>query len=84
MFRSLSFTWALLAFASGLCTPAYAARTPPVRLSKTISLPGIEGGFDHLAFDAARHRFFLAAEDHGTVEVFESRSRKFLSLGSRL
>lgn len=34
-------------------------------------LPGYTGDFDHFAFDARGNRLFLAAEDHGTLEVFD-------------
>jgi DNA-binding beta-propeller fold protein YncE len=46
----------------------------PLRLTKTIPLKGYGGSFDHFAYDAARHRFLLASEDHGTVDVFDLRS----------
>jgi DNA-binding beta-propeller fold protein YncE len=55
-----------------------AAQTPPLTLIKTIPLAGYTGGFDHFAFDAARRRFLLAAEDHGTVDVFDLRTGSHL------
>jgi DNA-binding beta-propeller fold protein YncE len=42
-----------------------------MRLSHSIQLPGVQGGFDHLAYDSARKRVFVAAEDNGTVEVID-------------
>jgi DNA-binding beta-propeller fold protein YncE len=42
-----------------------------LRLSRTIALPGVTGGFDHLAYDQQRKQLFLAAEDQGTVEVVD-------------
>lgn len=42
-----------------------------MRLSQSIELPGIQGGFDHLAYDSAGKRIFVAAEDNGTVEVVD-------------
>jgi DNA-binding beta-propeller fold protein YncE len=42
-----------------------------LRLSQTIALPGVTGGFDHFAYDPLHKRLFLAAEDHGTVEVID-------------
>ena len=42
-----------------------------VRLIHTVTLPGYSGDFDHFAADFDRNRLLLAAEDHGTVEVFD-------------
>jgi len=39
---------------------------------------GYTGDFDHLAVDLAGKRLFLAAEDHGTLEVFDLASGKHL------
>ncbi|MES2259510.1 MAG: hypothetical protein V4724_13355 [Pseudomonadota bacterium] len=41
-------------------------------------LPGYEGDFDHFSVDVAGNRLFLAAEDHGTLEVFELASGRHL------
>lgn len=43
----------------------------PLILQKTVALPGYTGDFDHFAIDRTRGRLLLAAEDHGTVEVFD-------------
>ena len=40
-------------------------------LKGSVNLPGYTGDFDHFAVDQARGRLLLAAEDHGTVEVFD-------------
>jgi hypothetical protein len=37
-------------------------------------LPGYSGDFDHFAVDGTGNRLFLAAEDHGTLEVFNLKS----------
>lgn len=42
-----------------------------MRLSESIQLPGVQGGFDHLAYDSVKKRVFVAAEDNGTVEVID-------------
>jgi DNA-binding beta-propeller fold protein YncE len=42
-----------------------------VRLIKSVDLPAYTGDFDHFAVDYDRNRLLLAAEDHGTVEVFD-------------
>ena len=41
------------------------------RLDKTIPLPGVKGGFDHLAFDAPTKRLFVAAKSNGSLEVID-------------
>ena len=41
-------------------------------------LPGYSGDFDHFAVDLKGNRLFLAAEDHGTLEVFDLRTGKHL------
>jgi DNA-binding beta-propeller fold protein YncE len=43
----------------------------PIRLAATIALPGVEGRIDHLAYDAAGHRLFVAALGNNTVEVID-------------
>jgi DNA-binding beta-propeller fold protein YncE len=43
-----------------------------------VDLPGYTGDFDHFAVDQARGRLLLAAEDHGTVEVFDLKTGKHL------
>jgi DNA-binding beta-propeller fold protein YncE len=37
-------------------------------------LPGYSGDFDHFGVDVSGNRLFLAAEDHGTLEVFNLQS----------
>jgi DNA-binding beta-propeller fold protein YncE len=52
---------------------------PPLRLVRTIPMPGFEGcDFDHFDSDRKGNRLILAAEDHNTVEVFDLRSGKHL------
>jgi DNA-binding beta-propeller fold protein YncE len=41
-------------------------------------LPGYTGDFDHFAVDLEGRRLFLAAEDHGTLEVFNLDTGKHL------
>jgi len=48
----------------------------PLRLEKTISLAGVKGRIDHLAFDADGERLFVAALGNNTVEVVDIRSGK--------
>ena len=59
-----------------LCGCAHAQGQPPLRLEKTIALPGVEGRVDHLAFDAEHRRLFAAALGNNTVEVIDIKSGK--------
>lgn len=45
-----------------------------MRFAGRVDLPGYSGDFDHFAADAGSGRLFLAAEDHGTLEVFDLKS----------
>jgi DNA-binding beta-propeller fold protein YncE len=47
-------------------------------LIKSVDLPGYSGDFDHFAADYDRHRLLLAAEDHGTLEVFDLKTSDHL------
>ena len=61
----------------GLCAAAvHAAVLHPHGRTE---LPGYTGDFDHFAFDARGNRLFLAAEDHGTLEVFDLANGAHLS-----
>lgn len=46
----------------------------PLRLEKTIPLPGIKGRIDHLSFDADNQRLCVAALGNNTVEVIDIKS----------
>ena len=45
------------------------AAQEPLALVRSIELPGVEGRIDHLSFDAAHERLFVAALGNGSVEV---------------
>src|ERR1019366_3311947 len=49
-----------------------------VKLIQSVDLPGYSGDFDHFAVDYDRNRLLLAAEDHGTLEVFDLRTSAHL------
>ena len=51
--------------------PPVAGATPsPLSVVARSELPGYTGDFDHFEVDVPGNRLFLAAEDHGTLEVF--------------
>jgi DNA-binding beta-propeller fold protein YncE len=47
-----------------------------LRLLKVISLPGVEGRFDHFAVDVKSHRLFVAALGNNTLEVVDAQANK--------
>jgi DNA-binding beta-propeller fold protein YncE len=58
-----------------------AAATRPdvgLTLESSIELPGVEGRMDHLAIDLGRRRLFIAALEHGTLEVVDLDTKKRL------
>src|SRR5579872_6253703 len=59
--------------------PALAAGAKqPLVLAGRTNLPGYDGDFDHLFADIGQNKLFVAAEDHGTVEVFNLKTGKHL------
>lgn len=62
----------LFLLSAGLSVQAQA----PLTLSRTITLPGVTGKFDHLAADVAHNRIFLAATTHQSVEVVDLKEGK--------
>jgi DNA-binding beta-propeller fold protein YncE len=66
-----------------LSVPDYSqSRQNPLRLVQTISIPGVEGRFDHLAVDLKGKRLFLAAQAHKSVEVFDlAAGKRIQSIG---
>src|SRR6266550_3789689 len=55
-----------------------AQRQGELRLTATIPLPDVGGRIDHLAFDAARQRLFIAALGNDTVEVIDTSTNAHL------
>lgn len=84
--KPLALACSLLAFLAIAASPARSAEQAsapavkmttseiPLRLSGRTELPGYTGDFDHFAVDVKGNRLFLAAEDHGTLEVFDLAS----------
>src|ERR671937_573250 len=46
----------------------------PLSLVRSIELPRVEGRIDHLAFDSAAQRLFVAALGNNTVEVLDVKA----------
>lgn len=73
------------ALMSGLCAapaapaaPAASGNEPLVLLGRTNLSAHYEGDVDHLYADMATNTLFMAAEDHGTVEVFNLATGRHL------
>lgn len=56
----------------------HSQKSPHIKLIKSVDLPGYSGDFDHFAVDFDRNRLLLAAEDHGTLEVFDLKTSAHL------
>ena len=55
-----------------LATTMYAQKnTSGLKLSNTITLPNVTGGFDLMAADVAGERLFVSAEDNKSLEVID-------------
>ena len=64
---------------SSIAVPALLSQQPAsVKLIHSVDLPGYSGDFDHFAVDYDRNRLLLAAEDHGTLEVFDLKTSAHL------
>src|SRR5882762_6793772 len=63
---------------AGSPTPSGASADAVLVWQGRTELPGYSGDFDHFAVDLQGNRLFLAAEDHGTLEVFDLHTGKHL------
>lgn len=70
--------YASVAILGLLSALAFAAPAKPLVLIGRTSFQGYNGDVDHLFADLSVGKLFVAAEDHGTVEVFNLRSGKLL------
>ena len=52
--------------------------SPILRPIASITLPNVSGRIDHLAFDSARNRLFVAALGNNTVEVVDTSTNRHL------
>lgn len=65
-------------YCAALCCavlPAEAANQV-LHLAGRTELPGYTGDFDHFEYDLKGNRLWLAAEDHGTLELFDLKTGK--------
>ena len=59
-----------------LLLPAHCQAQVSLALSKTIPLPEIQGGFNHMSVDAGRQRLFVTATTKKTLEIIDLKSGK--------
>lgn len=69
--KTLAAVASCLMFTATACIQAQGKTARVLHVSEIISLPGVMGGFDHFAYHSRRNQLYLAAEDHGTVEVID-------------
>ena len=62
-----------------LMTVRAGAAQEPLALVRTIDLPNVDGRIDHLAFDAAADRLYVAALGNNTVEVLDAAAGSHLT-----
>ena len=65
---------AVVALVVGAVTIQVGASQEPLTLVRSIELPSVEGRIDHLAFDAATQRLYVAALGHDSVEVLDAKA----------
>lgn len=58
------------------CALAVRQAAQPLKPAGRVDLPGVEGRFDHFAFDATTGRLFVAALGNNSIEVIDTRSAK--------
>jgi len=78
MYKSIYSIGLSLVLVSVLSSAATGTQESSVRLIRNVDLPGYSGDFDHFAADYDRNRLLLAAEDHGTLEVFDLKTSAHL------
>src|SRR2546425_10291571 len=61
-------------FASVCCAVIPARAAEALRLVGRTEMPGYIGDFDHFEYDLPSRRLWLAAEDHGTLDLFDLKT----------
>jgi DNA-binding beta-propeller fold protein YncE len=64
-----------LAIALGFSLAAY-GQEKPLALAQTITLPDVQGGFNHMSVDAEHQRLFVSAPTNKTLEIVDLSSGK--------
>jgi DNA-binding beta-propeller fold protein YncE len=79
MYRALRLSAFLITALPLIAASDASAQGSSVKLIKSVDLPGYTGDFDHFAVDYDRNRLLLAAEDHGTLEIFDLNNLNHLN-----
>src|SRR5258708_6956381 len=68
----------LVSVAASFCSllPAHGQDQSPLVLSKSILLPEVQGGFNHISVDSERQRLFVTATTKKTLEIIDLKSGK--------
>src|SRR5260370_39453170 len=75
---------AIISLVCALVLGLHAQESAALKLTKTISLPGVKGRFDHFAVDVKGHRLFVAALGNNTLEVLDTAAPQHLKSISAL
>lgn len=67
-----------LAGALGLLTAGLGQQAPPLSLLHAITLPHVQGGFNHMSVDPGQQRLFATTPANGTIEVVDLKTGKAL------
>lgn len=67
----------LLTLVLGSLSPAHGQESGSLVLSHTISLPNVQGGFNHMSVDTEHLRLFAAAPTNKTVEIVDLKTGKW-------
>jgi DNA-binding beta-propeller fold protein YncE len=71
--------WMVAGLLAACAPPAASGAPASLVLERTIALPGVAGRIDHLAFDAAHGRLFVAELGNGTVEAVDVAAGKVVA-----
>ncbi len=73
--RFFAYIFAIVVLFMGIAL-AHSQTDEPLRLEKSISLLGVTGRIDHMAFDLKGKRLFVAALGYDAVEIIDVASGK--------
>jgi len=68
----------LLAGVIGFLSPGFGQQGSSLSPLRTIALPNVQGGFNHMSVDPGQQRLFAAAPTNGTVEIVDLKVGKAL------
>src|ERR1039457_1019751 len=61
-----------------LFSPGFGQPAAPLSLIRTVALPDVQGGFNHMSVDPGVQRLFAAAPANGTIEIVDLKTGKAL------